>query len=94
MAEKENRCWPGYEPVPGKKPHSEESCRPKPDSRSTPAQKKVKAKRRKELDRKEAEHKETKHTSAHKKSAGTKKKSASKNKSPKSSTTASRKKSS
>jgi hypothetical protein len=23
-----NRCWPGYEPVPGKKPYSPGSCRP------------------------------------------------------------------
>jgi hypothetical protein len=23
------RCWEGYEPVPGKKPYSEDSCRPK-----------------------------------------------------------------
>ena len=22
------RCWAGYEPVPGKKPYSEDSCRP------------------------------------------------------------------
>lgn len=25
---KEARCWKGYEPVPGKKPYSEDSCRP------------------------------------------------------------------
>lgn len=25
----EKRCWEGYEPVPGKKPYSEDSCRPK-----------------------------------------------------------------
>lgn len=25
---KESRCWKGYEPVPGKKPYSEDSCRP------------------------------------------------------------------
>lgn len=56
MAEKENRCWPGYEPVPGKKQHSEGSCRPKPASKSTPAQKKFKAKRRKQLDKWQAEH--------------------------------------
>jgi len=24
-----NRCWDGYEPVPGKKPYSEDSCRKK-----------------------------------------------------------------
>jgi hypothetical protein len=26
---KDDRCWEGYEPVPGKKPYSEGSCRPK-----------------------------------------------------------------
>ena len=56
MAEKENRCWPGYEPVPGKEPHAQGSCRPKPDSKSTPAQKEFKAKRRKQLDQWQAEH--------------------------------------
>jgi hypothetical protein len=27
--EKGGRCWEGYEPVPGKKPYSKGSCRPK-----------------------------------------------------------------
>jgi hypothetical protein len=27
--EKYARCWEGYEPVPGKEPYSEDSCRPK-----------------------------------------------------------------
>lgn len=27
-AKKKKRCWQGYEPVPGKKPYSEDSCRP------------------------------------------------------------------
>lgn len=27
--EKISRCWEGYEPVPGKEPYSEDSCRPK-----------------------------------------------------------------
>jgi hypothetical protein len=27
-AKKKKRCWTGYEPVPGKKPYSEDSCRP------------------------------------------------------------------
>ena len=26
---KTSRCWEGYEPVPGKKPYSNDSCRPK-----------------------------------------------------------------
>lgn len=29
MAKAEGRCWEGYEPVPGKKPYSEGSCRKK-----------------------------------------------------------------
>jgi hypothetical protein len=31
---KSSRCWPGYEPVPGKKEHEEGSCRKKPASRN------------------------------------------------------------
>ena len=31
---KTSRCWPGYEPVPGKKEHEEGSCRKKPASRN------------------------------------------------------------
>ena len=26
---KENRCWEGYEPTPGKKPGTKGSCKPK-----------------------------------------------------------------
>ena len=48
---KQNRCWPGYTPVPGKKQHEQGSCRPKADSKSTPSEKKVKANRRKQIDR-------------------------------------------
>lgn len=29
-----SRCWPGYEPVPGKRPHEQGSCRKKPASRN------------------------------------------------------------
>jgi len=29
MCQKAARCWAGYEPVPGKKPYSDNSCRPK-----------------------------------------------------------------
>lgn len=28
----EGRCWEGYEPVPGKEPYSEDSCRPEGSS--------------------------------------------------------------
>ncbi len=31
---KTSRCWPGYEPVPGKGEHQEGSCRKKPASRN------------------------------------------------------------
>jgi hypothetical protein len=31
---KSSRCWPGYEPVPGKSEHQEGSCRKKPASRN------------------------------------------------------------
>jgi hypothetical protein len=31
---KTSRCWPGYEPVPGKSEHEEHSCRKKPASRN------------------------------------------------------------
>lgn len=31
---KSSRCWPGYEPVPGKSEHEERSCRKKPASRN------------------------------------------------------------
>lgn len=44
-----NRCWPGYEPVPGKPEHSQGSCRPKAESKSTPAEKESRAKRKREL---------------------------------------------
>ena len=30
-----NPSWPGYEPVPGKKPRSKGSCKPKPHIKST-----------------------------------------------------------
>jgi hypothetical protein len=31
---KTSRCWPGYEPVPGKSEHEEHSCRKKPEKRN------------------------------------------------------------
>jgi hypothetical protein len=27
---RKNPCWPGFEPVPGKKPRRKGSCKPKP----------------------------------------------------------------
>lgn len=35
---KQDRCWPKYEPVEGKKPYSKGSCRPKAKSKLTGAQ--------------------------------------------------------
>jgi len=64
MAEKENRCWPGYEPVKGKAPNTQGSCRPKAESKTTPAQKKFRAKRKKQLDEWQAEHKGTRKSAA------------------------------
>ncbi|MDQ2839664.1 MAG: hypothetical protein M3Y72_01215 [Acidobacteriota bacterium] len=55
-AKEQNRCWPGYEPVAGKKPNSQGSCRPKADSKSTPSEKQFKAKRKRQLDEWQKEH--------------------------------------
>jgi hypothetical protein len=55
-AKKESRCWPGYEPVPGKPQHSEGSCRPKAESKTTPSEKNFRAKRKKQLDDWQKEH--------------------------------------
>ncbi len=56
MAKDENRCWPGYEPVPGKAQHEQGSCRPKADSKTSGGEKKFRAKRKKQLDSWKAEH--------------------------------------
>jgi len=55
-AEKENRCWPGYEPVPGKPEHSQGSCKKKADSKSSPSDKKAQGARQKQLDGWQKEH--------------------------------------
>jgi hypothetical protein len=31
---KKNPCWPGYEPVPGKAPHTKGSCKKEPGTHS------------------------------------------------------------
>lgn len=36
LAKKENRCWEGYEPTPGKKPYSEGSCQKKNETGDEP----------------------------------------------------------
>jgi len=76
MATKEeDRCWPGYEPVPGKPAHAQGSCKPKAESKTTPSEKKFRAKRRKQLDKWEAEHPHTrKSASQHLGAPGAKKK--------------------
>jgi hypothetical protein len=33
-AKQTSRCWPGFEPVPGKTPHEKGSCKPKPGKKS------------------------------------------------------------
>lgn len=77
MAKSENRCWPGYEPVPGKKQHEQGSCRPKAESKTTSSEKKFRAKRRKQLDQWEAEHPHTrKSASQHLHAPGTETKTA------------------
>jgi hypothetical protein len=48
---KKNRCWPGYEPVPGKKAHSQGSCRPKPKSRVAKSENKFRSARERKLQR-------------------------------------------
>jgi hypothetical protein len=73
MAKGENRCWPGYEAVPGKKQHKQGSCRPKAKSKLKAGEKKFQAKRRKQLDKWEAEHPHTrKSASQHLHKPGTK----------------------
>ena len=37
---KSARCWAGYEPVPGKKPYTEGSCRPAGSKKKAPKKKK------------------------------------------------------
>jgi len=63
-AKKTNRCWPGYEPVPGKTQHEEGSCRKKAASKSTASDKKAQAKRQKELDHWQEEHPKTRRSAA------------------------------
>lgn len=56
MAKDENRCWPGYEPVPGKAKNEQGSCRKKAASKSTESEKKFQAQREKQLDTWKKEH--------------------------------------
>lgn len=45
-----DRCWPGYEPVPGKEPQEQGSCKPKAESKLTPNEKEFRAARKRQLD--------------------------------------------
>jgi hypothetical protein len=64
MASKSNRCWPGYEPVPGKQPNEQGSCRPAAKSKLTAKGRKVRSARRKQLDRWAKAHKGKKRQAA------------------------------
>jgi len=76
-AKKQSRCWPGYEPVKGKQPHSEGSCRPKPKSKLTDSEKKFRAKRNRQLKRWQTDHPGARKSAAqHLHAPGTKKKRA------------------
>src|SRR5438270_3585499 len=81
-AKNANRCWPGYEPVPGKKPNSQGSCKPKSESKSSPSEKSFRAKRRKQLDEWEASHPGSRPQAAQHLRAPGAKKAASKRTSP------------
>jgi len=70
MAEKKNsssknRCWPGYEPVPGKKANQQGSCRPKAKSKLGKSEEKFRNQRRHQLDKWQAEHPRTRPAAAH-----------------------------
>jgi hypothetical protein len=45
-----NRCWPGYEPVPGKEKHGQGSCRPKAESKLSEGEQKFRASRKEQLE--------------------------------------------
>jgi hypothetical protein len=49
VPKKESRCWPGYEPVKGKKKNEQGSCRPKPKSKLSPDETEFRAKRARQL---------------------------------------------
>ena len=81
MPEKDSRCWPGYEPVPGKPEHSQGSCREKAESKSTPSDKKAQGARAKQLTAWQKEHPgKSKSAAQHLHAPGTKTKAAAKKK--------------
>jgi hypothetical protein len=64
MARDAKRCWPGYEPVKGKKANEQGSCRPKAKSKLTAKEQEFRKKRKKQLDRWEQSHPGAKRKSA------------------------------
>jgi hypothetical protein len=48
---RKSRCWPGYEPVSGKKQHSQGSCRPKAGGSQSSEEKDFRQARKRQLDR-------------------------------------------
>ena len=64
MAKGEKRCWPGYEPVPGKEPHEQGSCRKTARSKLTPTGKRVRAARKRQIDRWQEEHPHTRRSAS------------------------------
>jgi len=56
MAKQENRCWPGYEPVKGKRQHEQGSCRPKAEAKLTSSEKQFRGKRANQLAEWKKEH--------------------------------------
>ena len=53
---KETRCWPGYEPVKGKKQHEEGSCKPKAEAKLSSNEKSFRTKRDPQLDKWQKDH--------------------------------------
>jgi hypothetical protein len=45
----DNRCWPGYEPVKGKKKNEQGSCRPKAESKLSAGEKEFRSKRKRQI---------------------------------------------
>jgi hypothetical protein len=64
MPTKQSRCWPGYEPVPGKKQHEQGSCRPKADSKLSSEETSFREKRNKQLSDWQAKHPGTRRSAA------------------------------
>lgn len=48
--DKSDRCWTGYEPVPGKEQHEQGSCRKIAPTKATPSEQKAQTRRKKQLD--------------------------------------------